>query len=60
MYVCICNAIREKDLRVTARMVAGTAEQVYSALGRKPKCRNCLESAATIIGDERGRALYSV
>ena len=56
MYVCICNAIRESELRCTARTVAGTPEQVYAALGRKPKCRTCLASAAVIIGDERTRA----
>ncbi|MET0180186.1 MAG: (2Fe-2S)-binding protein [Novosphingobium sp.] len=57
MYVCICNAIRETELRSTARAVTGSAEQVYAALGRKPKCRTCLTTAAAIIGDERSRGL---
>jgi bacterioferritin-associated ferredoxin len=59
MYVCICNAIRESELRATSRIVAGSAEQLYAALGRTPKCRSCLDRAAAIIGDERGRALCS-
>lgn len=53
MYVCICNAIREKDLRSAALTCAGNAEAVYTALGRPPQCRQCLEDAAEILCDER-------
>lgn len=52
MYVCICNAIRETDLRCAARRCRGNAEAVYAALGRTPQCRQCLEEAEEIIADE--------
>ena len=53
MYVCICNAIRETDLRCAARALPGCAETLYASLGRTPKCRQCLSDAAEIIRDER-------
>ena len=37
MYVCICNAIRETDLRDAARRSKGDAEAIYAALGRAPQ-----------------------
>lgn len=52
MYVCICNAIRETDLRSAARRCPGDAETVYAALGRTPQCRQCLDEAEEIIVEE--------
>jgi len=57
MYVCICNAIRETDLRVAARCTSGDAEAVYEALGKRPNCRQCLEDAHDIVLDERGESV---
>lgn len=57
MYICICNAIRETQLRTAARTVTGGAEQVYAALGRTPRCRQCLDQAHSIIAEERGQQL---
>lgn len=53
MYVCICNAIRESDLRAVARARPGCAEALYGVLGRTPKCRQCLSDAAEIVSEER-------
>ena len=53
MYVCICNAIRETELRAVARAVPGDATQVYAALGRTPQCRQCLDEAGEIICQAR-------
>jgi bacterioferritin-associated ferredoxin len=55
MYVCICNAIRESQLRAAARVTAGRVEELYAALGRTPKCRQCLGNAAEIIAEERAQ-----
>lgn len=52
MYVCICNAIRETDLRSAARRCRGSAEAIYTELGRAPLCRQCLEEAEEIISEE--------
>ncbi|MBH5323422.1 (2Fe-2S)-binding protein [Aurantiacibacter sediminis] len=53
MYTCICNAIRECDLRQAARQHNGNAESVYAKLGKKPNCGNCLEEAEDVIREER-------
>ena len=53
MYICICNAIKERDLRSKARTTAGTAEQLYAALGHAPQCRQCLDEAEHIVFEER-------
>jgi bacterioferritin-associated ferredoxin len=56
MYVCICNAIRETDLRCAARRCPGDADAVYAALGKRPQCAQCLDEAAAILIEERERA----
>ncbi len=53
MYICICNAIRECDLRKVARRTAGDAERAYAVLGKRPNCGQCLEEAEAIIFEER-------
>ncbi len=53
MIVCICNAIRENDLRAAARSCRGDADAVYRALGHAPQCRQCLDEAAEILDEER-------
>jgi len=56
MYICICNAIRETDLRQAAIGHEGDAEATYAALGKRPNCGQCLDKAGKIIEQERGSA----
>ncbi len=56
MYICICNAIKETDLREAARCASGTAEDLYRTLGREPMCRQCLDDAEDIVCDARAAA----
>lgn len=53
MYTCICNAIREDDLRKAARQHRGGAESVYAKLGAQPNCGQCLDEAEAVIAQER-------
>ena len=53
MYVCICNAIRESDFDTAGRCVAGDAEAVYAALGKRPQCGGCLEEADLMLAEKR-------
>lgn len=53
MYICICNAIREGELRQAAKNCAGGVEQVYACLGKKPDCGCCLDDAEDILSEER-------
>jgi bacterioferritin-associated ferredoxin len=56
MYVCICNGIRESELRCAARRCPGDADAVYAALGKQPQCAQCLDDAAEILIEERQKA----
>ncbi|TNE49237.1 MAG: ferredoxin [Sphingomonadales bacterium] len=60
MYVCVCNAIRESELRRAARHTVGDAESVYAALGKRPDCRTCLCEADAIVFEEREFGLKPV
>ena len=53
MVVCVCNAIREQDLRTVARQGCETPCRAYAALGRRPACGQCISYARTIIAEER-------
>ena len=55
MVVCICNAIREQQIRDVARSCR-TACQAYSALGCQAKCGQCSVFARQIIDAERQAA----
>jgi bacterioferritin-associated ferredoxin len=57
MVVCVCNAIRERDVREAARNGAMSACQAYRSLGRQPKCGQCVSVARAIIDEERAVAL---
>ena len=52
MIVCICNAIRENDIRDAARNGLSDVEEIYEALGHEPNCCQCLAFAAEIVRDE--------
>ena len=57
MIVCVCNAIREDDVRKAARRGAPCAESAYRSLGFEPDCGSCLNHADRIVHDERSRLL---
>ena len=56
MYICVCNAIRECELRAAARVCPGDADAVYERLGKHPQCGQCLDEAAHVLIDERATA----
>jgi bacterioferritin-associated ferredoxin len=53
MYICICNAIRETELRRLARDCPGDAEALYARLGKAPQCGQCLDDADEIVAEAR-------
>jgi len=56
MYACICNAIKESELRKVAKSSPGDAEALYQLLGRQPQCRQCLSDSELIVADARAAA----
>ena len=64
MYVCICNAYRELNVRDAIRQdsvdAVPTVEQIYARLGRGPRCGRCssqVQSMIHAIRKERDKAL---
>ena len=53
MFICICNAVRETDLRRIACEQRGDAETLYTRLGFAPQCRQCLQEADMIVEEAR-------
>jgi len=51
--VCICNAIREKDVREAARNGARNARCVFRQAGCKPKCAQCIDYTQSIVTAEQ-------
>lgn len=57
MVVCVCNAIREREVRDAARSGAECPIRAYASLGRRPRCGQCLPYARELIADERAAAV---
>lgn len=56
MVVCVCNALRERDVREAVRGGATSACKAYRALGREVKCGQCVPFTRAIIAEERAAA----
>ncbi len=52
MVVCICNAIREKDIRNAAQNGAQTPSTAYAKMGCRARCGQCVSFAREIIQSE--------
>lgn len=56
MVVCVCNAIRERDVRDAARSGARSPGKAYRSLGCKMQCGQCIPFAREIIRAEHAIA----
>jgi bacterioferritin-associated ferredoxin len=56
MIVCVCNAIRESDVRQAARDGASCPSSAYGRFGAKPRCGQCFPFARQVIAAERASA----
>jgi bacterioferritin-associated ferredoxin len=56
MIVCVCNALRENDVREAARRGAKCPRSAYESLGRRPNCGQCFSFAREIIAAEQQAA----
>lgn len=56
MVVCVCNAIRERDVREAVRQGANDPCSAYASLGCRPRCGKCLPFARTLIDEARAIA----
>jgi bacterioferritin-associated ferredoxin len=52
MYACICERVRECDVRSAIRCGARTEESVGTACGAGTGCGSCLDRIADLIDEE--------
>lgn len=59
MYVCICNALKDRQIKAEASDVKSVGE-VFRRCGARPQCGKCLPDIAKMIEDARGCAHAAV
>lgn len=52
MYVCLCNALKCRDVKAAAAAGARDVPGVFKACGAKPKCGRCFEETARFLPTE--------
>ncbi len=55
MYVCICNAITDKQIRRAARKGASSLYELSNELGVAAGCGSCAGTAEAILEEESAR-----
>ena len=60
MYVCICNALKDKEIAAAAQGEARCVADVFRRCGRRPQCGKCLPDVAQIIEDERSESAVAL
>ena len=55
MYVCICNAITDKQIRNAAKAGVTDLRALQAELGVASGCGSCKEAASEILAEYRGR-----
>ena len=56
MYVCICNALKDREMSAAASNDAHTVAEVFKRCGARPKCGKCLPDVAELIEERRDAA----
>ena len=56
MYVCVCNAITDRQIREAVADGVSTVSQLQSRLGVASGCGSCMDTAADILQESRRRA----
>lgn len=64
MYICVCNALNDKEVARAARGDGGceparAVADVFRRCGRKPQCGKCLGDVAKIIEQENADPSYA-
>jgi len=57
MIVCICNAIREDDVKAAARRGCPCPDSAFRSLGCEFQCGSCRDHAEDLILTERAQLL---
>lgn len=55
MYVCICNAVTDKQIRLAVREGCGSMRELRMELGVAACCGKCAVTAQTVLREEQGQ-----
>lgn len=53
MYICICNALSDRELKDAVAQGHGCVDDVYRACGAERQCGSCAEDIAEMMRDHR-------
>jgi bacterioferritin-associated ferredoxin len=53
MYICICNAVTEREIRQCAQLGACSVGELRESLGVASNCGKCKQAAKQILREER-------
>lgn len=59
MYVCICAAVSDRQIKQAVRDGAGSLDELAACLGVGAGCGCCREMAAEILSTETGAPLHA-
>ena len=59
MYVCICNALNERSVKMAAANGAGSVGSVFKTHGCRPQCGRCLSHMRSMLEESRGSDGFS-
>ena len=54
MYVCLCNAFTDRQVRAVCPTAGCSTAAVYGALGVRPKCGKCVPMVREIVQEFAG------
>lgn len=54
MYICLCNALTERQVREAAAAGDGSTDGVYRTFGTQPRCGKCVPLVEGILRDVSG------
>lgn len=57
MIVCLCNALREREVERNLARGIETVDEVFSSFDCEARCRSCVPDIAEMIVRERNRRL---
>jgi bacterioferritin-associated ferredoxin len=60
MYVCICNAVTEREVRHAAQLGATSLSDLKDALGVAACCGQCASCAKKILRDEHNAGRVAI
>lgn len=59
MYVCLCNAITDREIRAAADFGARSLEDLASTLGVATCCKRCADCARCVLDEHLASATCS-